>query len=350
MRLLVVTLICAVFAAGCTNGGALDTPTLPSVTTPDITLPPTLPTTILTPDPQQPRDGPLFDGARAMEWVRAHVLHEDGSVRYRVPGTAGNDEVAHLVTDAMRAMNYTVTWHHFNATYGCETVPMHNVIAERAGTSGEVVMFAAHYDTRPIAEKDPDPDRRDDPIAGANDGASGVAVLLELARVLPPSNDTVRFVFFDGEDGGRYKGVECTDWILGSTAYNASLTDEERDAIRAFILVDMVGDHRLELPWELYSRNGPGRAVQERVYEVGNGLGHRQFKNETGYAITDDHKPFVDAGVPAIDLIHLTKDGLVFPDTHHTHADDLEHVSEPSLAAVGRTLEWWFFELPQSSP
>lgn len=219
---------------------------------------------------------------------------------------------------------------------------MHNVIGERVGTSGRVVAFAAHYDTRPIAERDPDPARRDEPIAGANDGASGVAVLLELARVMPPTNDTVRLVFFDGEDGGNYLGSQCTDWILGSRAYAGTLSEDELAQIWAFVLVDMVGDHDLQLPRELNSH----RALQDEVYAVAWSLGHEQFVDAPGVSVTDDHIPFVEAGVPAIDIIHLRPGGpWPFPETHHTHADDLENVSPDSLEVVGTTLEAWLLGL-----
>lgn len=348
MRAAIIAVLVAVVVGGCLNGSAVTTPSLPAVTTPTVPTVPTVTVPTLTPTPPPANVSTSFDGDAAYQLVVEQVLDAEGNVRHRVPGTPGNDEVANWIDARMTAMNYSVSWHHFNATYGCEQVPMHNVIAERAGTSGRVVVFAAHYDTRPIAEKDANESRRGEPIAGANDGGSGVAVLLELARVAAPGDDTLRFVFFDGEDGGNYMGRECTDWILGSTAYNASLSDEERADIRAFVLVDMVGDTGLRLPWEMFSRNGPGRETQDRIYAVAHGMGITQFENRTGYQITDDHKPFVDAGVPAVDLIHLIPgDPRVFPATHHTHDDDLSHVSAESLAAVGRALEVWWRELSE---
>lgn len=280
-----------------------------------------------------------FNGTRALDLVREQVLRPDGSVRHRIPGTEGNNETARWIADAAEARGFTASWHHFNATYGCETVPMHNIVAERPGTTGRIIMLAAHYDTRPIADRDPDLERRNEPIPGANDGGSGVAVLLELARVMPAMNDTVRLVFFDGEDGGGYKGRECTDWILGSRAYAASLAAEELASVRAFVLVDMVGDTNLIIPREANS----DEALLNEVFAVAQSIGAEAFVNEPGIAVTDDHVPFLDVGVPAIDLIHTIPHpmGWPFPATHHTHDDDLEHVSADSLAAVGRTLEAW---------
>jgi len=224
---------------------------------------------------------------------------------------------------------------------------MHNVVAERAGASGRFVTFAAHYDTRPVADKDADPANRGTPILGANDGASGVGLLLELARVLPNDTDLgVQMLFFDGEDGGGYKAAEgCdTDWILGSRAYAESRSAEQLAQIDALVLVDMIGDPNLTLPREGYSAADPrGAPVQTEVYATAKALGHTQFLDRIGIQVLDDHVPFLERKVAAIDLIHTVPgDNRAFPYWHHTLEDDLDVVSADSLAAVGRTLETWF--------
>ena len=339
----VCLLVVVALAAGCT----LPAPA-PAVT-PTAATPATTPASPTPPATPTPPVAPAFDGERAYAHVVAQVRDEAGAPRYRVPGTPGNAEVARYIDATLSGLGYVVTWHHFNATYGCEEVAMHNVVAERPGTSGRVVAFAAHYDTRPIADKDPDVARRGEPILGANDGASGVGVLLELARVLPPSEDAVRLLFFDGEDGGGYKASEgCrTDWILGSRAYAGSLDAEELASFRALVLVDMIGAPDLLLPKEGYSAaDARASVVQEEVYAVAKSLGHRQFLDRIGAQILDDHVPFLERQVPAIDLIHTVPgDPRVFPAWHHTHDDDLDVVSAASLAAVGETLERWFAQL-----
>lgn len=294
--------------------------------------------------PPSPTPAEPFDGARALDHVKAQVLDPSGSVRYRVPGTPGNDEAANLIANASRGAGWNVSWDFWNGTYQCRATPMHNVVAQRNGTSGRIVILGAHYDTRPIAESDPDPANRTKPIPGAGDGASGVGVLLELARTLPPTADTVRLVFFDAEDGGDM-GDGCTDWLLGSRHYAENLTAAERAASKVMVLVDLVGDPNLTLPRELYTYRTEGRAFQDRLYAVAAGLGYAPFTNATtaSYSITDDHVPFREAGIPSVDLIDLRAD-TVFPEWHHTQHDDLEHVSAASLEAVGRVLQRWLAE------
>lgn len=350
MRRLVLLLLVAVVTAGCAlpepqPATPTGTPTATPTSTPPITTTPVTPT-------GAPLSIPRFEGGRAFAHVEAQVVSANGTPLYRIPATPGNDVVASYIADTLRALDYDVSLHHFSAMYGCELTSMHNVIAERAGSSGRIVGFAAHYDTRPIADKDPDTSRRDEPVLGANDGASGVAVLLELARVLPPSNDTVRFLFFDGEDGGGRWGGCVNEWILGSRAYASSLSASEVARFDALVLVDMVGDPHLTLPREGHSaadaRSAP---LQSEIYASAKRLGHDAFLDEIGQSILDDHVPFMERMVPAVDLIHLIPgDPRVFPAWHHTLADDLSSVSPDSLAAVGSTLEAWFAQRGRSQP
>jgi len=335
MRRLALGIVIAVLVAGC--GLPDPQPGTPTPGTTPLTTP-TPPTG--DPAPYEPR----FEGDRAFQHVRAQIQNANGTPLYRVPGTEGNEIVAGYIEDTLVALGYNVSYHHFSAMYGCELLSMHNVIAERTGTSDRIIAFAAHYDTRPLADKDPDRSRRAEPVLGANDGASGVAVLLELARVLQPSNDTVRLLFFDGEDGGgRWNGC-ATDWILGSRAYAATLDAAQIARFDALVLVDMIGDHDLIIPKEgNTAADARASIVQDRIYERAATLGHDEFLPRVGPSITDDHVPFLERMVPAVDLIHtIPGDPNVFPDWHHTTFDDLDAVSADSLAAVGRTLEAWF--------
>ena len=152
---------------------------------------------------------------------------------------------------------------------------------------------------------------------------------------------------FDGEDGGERP---CADWLLGSRAYAESLTALDVTRTKAMVLVDLVSDPGLVLPREYLSATGAGLPVQDRIYSIGGALGYaRVFTNDTahGYAITDDHVPFRERGIPSVDLIHLVAAPQYFPEWHHTQHDDMAHVSAASLEAVGRTLEAW---LEQGAP
>jgi Zn-dependent M28 family amino/carboxypeptidase len=200
-----------------------------------------------------------------------------------------------------------------------------NVVAKQ-GSQGDWLILGAHYDTRIYADRDPDPNKQKDPVMGANDGASGVAVLLELARVLPDELDKqIWLVFFDAEDNGHIPGW---DWILGSRAFVENLDSQPQAAI----IVDMVGDADLELYYEQNSDEELSNQLWQQAKDLGYG---EFFIPEVKYAMLDDHTPFLQAGIPAIDIIDFD-----YP-YWHTTSDTLDKVSAASLDAVGDTLLQW---------
>ncbi len=209
-----------------------------------------------------------------------------------------------------------------------DTLRLVNIIGNFNVGASKRILLAAHYDTRPVADMDPDPVNRLTPIIGANDGASGVAVLLEIARALggakPPVG--VDIVFFDGEDYGE--AGRPWDFCLGS-AWFADNLKGYRPA--AAIIVDMVGDRDLKIPMEGYSSAASGRLVDE-LFGIAAKLGVEQFANEAGHTIIDDHLPFIRAGIDAVDLIDFD-----YPHWH-TVADTPDKCSPASLEAVGRVL------------
>lgn len=292
-----------------------------------------------------------FDGDEALAWVEAQVTWPNGTTRYRIPGTPGRAAVADLAAENLTSWGWTVTRQGWTGTYLCEDVAMENVVATLPGRTDEVLLFSAHYDTRPWADADPDEARRDEPVVGANDGGSGVGVLLELGRVLadqPRLNHTVRLVLYDAEDGGSppsFAGCQENDWILGSTHYARSLSTEELSRFRGAVNVDMVGDPDLMLQREGFSAQGKHRALQDRLWSAGADLGYTAFVDEVDGAITDDHRPLQDRGVVSVDVIHLDDEDGPFPATWHTTDDTLDHVSAASLEAVGRTLERVLYDL-----
>lgn len=264
----------------------------------------------LTPATSEP-----FDGQRALEHVEKQVAFGPRTV-----GSSGHAKVQ----EWMRAELSASGWDTRIQSAEMLGHPIQNVIAYR-GDGQPKIILAAHYDTRMVADNDPDPAKMTDPVLGANDGASGVAVLLELGRVLPKESLPIWLVFFDAEDNGR---IEGWDWILGSRAF----VDELVFRPEAVVIVDMIGDADQNIYIE---RNSNPELVKE-IWDIAAELGYeKNFIPETKYSILDDHIPFLQAGIPAIDIIDFD-----YP-YYHTANDTVDKVSAESLATVGNTLQEW---------
>ncbi|MHB8584398.1 MAG: M28 family peptidase [Thermoplasmatota archaeon] len=310
--------------------------------------------------------GAAPNATRLYGLVRDQVLYANGTPRYRIPGTAGDAEVGSWIGTTLRnESNGTihVTDQNFSAVYRCKgAVPMTNVVGTLPGSTNRTVILMAHYDTRPVADNDPNPANHGKPIEGANDGGSGVAVLLEMARLLAlkPRNLTYIFLFVDGEDGGQGQNETTAqacnaDWALGSAYYARSMSGGEVNRTEALVLFDLVGDVNLSLMREDSSFGGPGQWIQNRIWAIGAGLGYGSvFSNSTSYAIEDDHTPFLNRGIPSLDIIDLrppyfenTLQGMQadpFPPTHHKLTDDLAHISPTSLVIVAQASWLWLEE------
>lgn len=275
---------------------------------------------------------PTFDGKRAYDDVVRQV--EFGP---RIPGSEGHDRVRQWLVETLEPLADRVIEQPFATTLDSASYTGTNVVASfnLDPGIGTRIMLAAHWDTRPHADRDPDPANHQDPVPGANDGGSGVAVLLEMARLLaanPPSVG-VDLVFFDLEDSGTYPedstAATQTPFALGSAAF---VRDNPTYRPTFGILVDMVGDENLRIPKEAYSQRYAPRLVG-RVWAAAEAVGAEAFVDAPGGAIEDDHLPFLRAGIPVIDLIQQP-----FPATWHTTSDTPEHVSPASLAQVGQVL------------
>lgn len=286
---------------------------LPSVSAGVEVSPETPAPSVETPEPSAIE--PEFDGARAftdleaqMQWVPRHT------------GTDGWRQTGDFIVTQLQAAGWTVEEQRFPY----QGVEARNIIGRRG--SGPVIILGAHYDTRRVADNDADPALRTQPVPGANDGASGVAVLLELARVLEPEQlgREIQLAFFDIEDNGELEGWE---WAAGSRYMAENLTVQPA----AVVIVDMVGDADLQLYYETNSTS----ALSESIWATAADLGFRQFIPEPRHSMLDDHTAFLEQGIPAVDIIDFDYSYW------HTVEDSLDKVSDTSLAAVGTTLEVW---------
>ena len=239
------------------------------------------------------------------------------------------------IAERLRRYGASVSAQPFDAVISDgDTLHLVNIIGNYRSRSRERVLLGAHYDTRPRADRDPDAALRAKPIIGANDGASGVAVLLEVARLLgsaePPVG--VDLVFFDGEDWGKEGSIG--DYLLGSKHFATHLRGYRP---RAVIVVDMVGERGATFPVEGFSQ-AAAPALCDDVFTIAARLGVSQFKREPGPSIIDDHVPFMQAGFPAIDIIDFEYR------CWHTLADTPDKCSSESLGAVGKVLMGYLWE------
>jgi glutaminyl-peptide cyclotransferase len=276
--------------------------------------------------------GPRFEGDSAFVY-----LEQQCDLGPRFPGSPGHRALQRYIIGVLEQYGANVSLQPFEAvlTTG-DTLRLVNIIANYNRDAKRRIMFGAHYDTRPRADRDPDPAKQHMPIPGANDGASGVAVLLEFARlfdrVRPPIG--VDLVFFDGEDYGE-DGVSA-DYILGSAHFALNLKNYRPSAV---IIVDMVGERDVEIKVEAYSAAYSALLVDD-IFTIAERLGVDAFKRTKGYPLIDDHLPFIRAGIPAIVLIDFD-----YP-YWHTLDDTPDKCESESLGAVGSVLvEYiWGFE------
>jgi len=242
----------------------------------------------------------------------------------RVPGSIAHQKTQAYLFAELKKLAQEVALQPFEFRQGNKTIQMNNILARFGGDGSGKILLAAHWDTRPFADQDANPANRNTPILGANDGASGVAVLLEIARVLKskPPPQPVIIALFDGEDYGR----DVSNMFLGSTHFAQNMGRWRADY---GILLDMVGDRNLELPMEQNSWNAD-RELTEAIWGRAQKMGLSAFQRRLGPAIMDDHLPLIRAGVPTVDIIDFD-----YPHWH-TVEDTPDKCSPDSLGIVGQ--------------
>lgn len=283
------------------------------------------------------RSIPTFSGKRSFD----HLLKQV-SFGPRNPNSAGHAAcLAYLASELGKTTANVETQDFTHDGYGNERLQLSNLVAKFNEQAAQRILLCAHWDTRPRAEQDENTSKRNTPIPGANDGASGVAVLLEIARLLKDKEPGVGvdLVLFDGEDYGE-EG-DLPNYLLGSRFFALNLPPEQ--SYRFGILLDMVGDKYLEIPKEQHSiKYAPD--VIDLVWTKAKELGYTQFVDVPGESIYDDHLPLNEVGIKTIDLIDFD-----YPDPTnrfwHTHQDTPENCGAESLEAVGTVLTHVIYSL-----
>lgn len=267
---------------------------------------------------------------RAILWDHLAALCDIGP---RYPGSDGHAKTRAYIRQA--AERHADSWKEqaFVARVGyADELPLYNYELTFKGTGDKPpILLGAHYDTRPFADEETDPQKEAQPIVGANDGGSGTAVLLALAEYFHenPPERTVKLVFFDGEDWGR-KGSD--EYFLGATYYAEQLKKEDPATWPArALVVDMVGQKDLKIFKEQYSfRSSP--SFIETVFDTAENLGIKEFVPMLRYSVRDDHLPFIHMKIPSVLLIDFD-----YP-YWHTLEDTLDKCSADSMLAVLRVV------------
>ena len=267
-----------------------------------------------TPAPTPTASAGKFDGQRALQHVIAQM-----AIGPRPAGSEAGRKTGDYIIAQLREQGWQVEEQEF--VY--RGVLGRNIMG-KAG-SGPVALIGAHYDTRRLADNDPDPALRTEPVPGANDGASGVAVLLELARVLNRERvkNEVWLTFFDAEDNGRLDGWE---FIAGSQEMASRLTVRPE----IVVIADMIGDR----DQQIYKEQNSNPELTAKIWNIAARLGYdAAFLPTAKWAMLDDHTPFLQRGIPAVDLIDFD-----YP-YWHTTQDTADKVAPESLERVGRVLQ-----------
>lgn len=298
----------------------ISTPTEEPAVSEEVTTPTSVQNTDEAANLSPPQDL-IFDGNLAYEHVLAQV-----AIGPRPTGSEAGWATGDFIIAELNKMG----WQAEPQEFLFMGVQGRNIIGRKEGSSGPIIILSAHYDTRPAADQESDPTLRGEWIEGANDGASGVAVLLELARVLESENlkNDVWLAFFDAEDRGRLEGWPFS---VGARHMAENLTVNPQSVV----VLDMIGDADQQLYYEFNSTAELSTEIWAVAAELGYGA---NFIPEFKYTIIDDHIPFLERSIPAVDIIDFD-----YP-YWHTVEDTADKVSPESLERVGRTLQVWLEE------
>lgn len=256
-----------------------------------------------------------FDKNNAYSYI---VNQLDFGPRY--PGSDGHQSTINYIASKMISFGWEVTFQ----TADIDGFAITNIIS-KTGFGNEKIIIGTHYDTRKISSNEIDHNLIKLPVPGANDGASGVAVMLEIARNIPNDiNKEIYFVFFDYEDNGNLEGA---NWAMGSRFFAKNL-EFIPDSV---VIIDMVGDKNLSIFQEINSDEN----LNNEIWGVASDLGYKEFINQERFSLLDDHTPFINAGMNAVLIIDFDYDFW------HLSDDNLDKISKNSLKVVGDTILAW---------
>ena len=284
---------------------------------------------------------PAFQADSAYSYIEAQAAFGP-----RVPNTAAHRACGDYLAAQLERFGAKVYNQYADLmAYDNTLLKARNIIGAYLPESRKRVMLCAHWDSRPYADYDPDPKKHHTPILGVNDGASGVGVLLEVARQLQQQAPSIGIdiIFFDAEDYGTptfYRGAYKEDtWCLGSQ-YWGRMPHVDNYNARFGILLDMVGGRGATFYQELFTKRTAGKEMK-KIWEAAHRLGYGQyFPKREGTEVTDDHVyVFNLRQIPCVDIINYDPKGdSGFGDFWHTTGDTMEQIDKATLQAVGQTV------------
>ena len=278
---------------------------------------------------------PAFDADSAYSYVKTIV--EFGP---RVPNTEAHRLSGDWLAGKLRGFGWQVVEQE-TVLSAFDGTPLNtrNIFAQINPELPDRLLLLAHWDSRPWADEDPDPAKRNQPVLGANDGASGIGVLLEIARQLQLRNSkaAIDILFVDAEDWGEDNNEES--WAMG-TRYFAENPPVEGYRPAQAILLDMVGSPNAQFGYEYFSSKA-NPYLMKKIWNTASELGHdKYFRQQFGGAVTDDHVELINHGIPAVDIIDYrnSPEYQGFDPVWHTTSDNMGNISRETLRAVGETV------------
>jgi len=285
----------------------------------------------------QPKPVPQFNAQAALEHAARQV-----SFGPRIPNTPAHDSAVAYFRSILSPLTSAVQFQDFIGNdYNGGQVRFTNVLASFNPEATDRILLLAHWDSKPWAEEDPNQANKNKPIPAANDGASGVGILLELAKIFKdnPPPIGVDLLLDDGEDYGKFEKDQLDRYFLGVKHFVQTKPPTYQP--RVAILLDMVGDRNAEFKMEGNSvANAP--SFTNFIWETAENMGLSKFKKVVGADISDDHIPLIQAGIKSVDIIDADLVGHNSPDPKrkywHTMDDTMENLSTETMDQVGRLL------------